>query len=191
MIDSPAPFELQELMELICGYRTSQSIYVAVELGIPNLLANGPRTTEELARATASHAGNLQRVLRFLASAGLLTEATPHKFQLTRLGAGLRSDIPGSPGTLARLLLHKSHWEPWGHLLECVATGRTAFELTHDVGLFEHLERHPELARLFDAAMTESTARDGLAIAKSYDFSDVATVVDVGGGQGLLIASCC
>jgi len=189
MVDPPPAHELEKLVGLIGGYRISQSIYVAVELGIPDLLAHGPRTTSELATATAAHDGNLQRLLRFLASAGLFTEVAPHKFELTRLGAGLRSDIAGSPGTLARMLLHKSHWEPWGHLLEGVSTGRTAFELVHDVGLFEYLEQNQELARLFDAAMTESTARDGLAIANSYDFSNIATVVDVGGGQGLLIAS--
>jgi hypothetical protein len=189
MIDLPASHELQELIRLIVGYRISQSIYVAAELRIADLLANGPQTVDELAAATKTHAGSLHRVLRFLASAGLLTEVASREFALTRLGAGLRSDIPGSPGALARLVLRKSHWEPWGHLLENVCTGHSAFEQVHGVGLFEHLEQHPEEGRLFDAAMTENTARDGIAIGHSYDFSGIATVVDVGGGQGLLIAS--
>jgi hypothetical protein len=98
MIDSPASHELQELIRLVVGYRISQSIYVAAELRIADLLANGPKTVDELAAATKTHAGSLHRFSRFLASAGLVTEVALRKFALTRLGAGLRSDVPGPPG---------------------------------------------------------------------------------------------
>jgi hypothetical protein len=189
MVDSPVVDEFEELVRFIIGYRISQSIYVAAELGIADLLANARKTVDELAAATATYAGSLYRVLRLLASAGVLTETAPQQFELTRLGAGLRSDVPGSLGVRARLLLHKSHWESWGHLLESVRTGRSPFELVHGSGLFEYLEQHPDVGRLFDATMTESIARDGVAILRGYDFSSATTVVDVGGGQGLLLAS--
>jgi hypothetical protein len=57
------------------------------------------------------------------------------------------------------------------------------------MGLFEYLPTHPTEGSLFDEAMTASTARDGADIAKCYDFSGFGTLVDVGGGQGLLMAS--
>jgi hypothetical protein len=187
--ESPTADELEKLVGLLTGYRISQCIFVAADLRVADLLADGPKTVDELSAATATHTASLYRVLRLLAGAGLLAEVAPRRFALTRLGAGLRTDVPGSPSVLARLVLQKSHWNPWGHLLENVRSGHSAFEQVHGMGLFEYLERHPEEGRLFDEAMTESTKRDGITIAHSYDFSDIATVVDVGGGQGLLLAS--
>jgi O-methyltransferase domain/Dimerisation domain len=188
-IVQPTTNDLHELFRLIGAYRISQAIYVAAELGIADLLRSASRTADELAAATSTHADSLYRVLRVLAGTGLLWEIAPRVFALTRLGAGLRRDVPGSLGTIARVLLHKFQWEPWAHLLENVRTGQTAFERVHGKGLFEYLHEHPEQGSLFDAAMTDNTARDGVDIAKCYDFSRISMLVDVGGGQGLLIAS--
>ena len=186
---APTPDDLRELVRLIGGYRISQAIYVAAELGLADQLRHGPKTTDELAGATHSDANSLYRVLRLLAGAELLVEIGFRQFALTRIGAGLVNDVPGSPAALARMALHKYKWEPWGHLLANVRTGRTAFKQVHGIGLFEYLQGNPEEGRLFDVAMTENTARDGIDIAQCYDFSNVGTLVDVGGGQGLLIAS--
>lgn len=188
-VDAPTPEDLRELVRLIGGYRISQAIYVAAELGIADLLKDDARTADELSMQTGSHGESLYRVLRLLAGACLLVENAPRRFALTRLGAGLASDVPGSLGPLARLVLHKFKWQPWGHLLENVQTGQTAFEQVHGMGVFEYLQAHSAEGHLFDAAMTENTARDGSDIAASYDFSRMRTLVDVGGGQGLLLAS--
>ena len=55
------------LLALVRGYRISQAIYVATRLGIPDLLADGPREIDELAHATGSHPPSLRRVLLALA----------------------------------------------------------------------------------------------------------------------------
>jgi O-methyltransferase domain/Dimerisation domain len=181
--------DFPELLRIVVGYRISQCIHAAVELRIPDLLACGPKTVDEVAAATAAHTESLYRLLRLLTGAGIFTEVASRQFALTQLGEGLRSDVPGSLAALARLALGKSLWEPWGELVESLRTGRSAFAQVHGMGLFDYLERHPDEGRLFDAAMTEGTARDGIAVAQSYDFSGTTTVVDVGGGQGLLLAS--
>jgi hypothetical protein len=69
-VDVPSPQDFGEMFNLIGGYRISQAIYVVVELGIPDLLAAGPRRCDELARATNTHAPTLFRILRFLTGAG-------------------------------------------------------------------------------------------------------------------------
>src|SRR5262245_30839197 len=84
------------LRRLIIGYRLSQAIAVAAEVGIADLLKDGPRSAEDLARRTSVHAPSLYRVLRLLASEGLLTEAEDGRFHLLPLGQQLRSDVPGS-----------------------------------------------------------------------------------------------
>jgi hypothetical protein len=190
MVDVPTTEDLRELVRLIGGYRISQSIYVVAELGIADLLRQaGPKTVDELAAETSTHAESLHRVLRLLSGVGLFEEIAPRRFALTRLGAALARDVPGSHGALARLVLHKFKWGPWGHLLENVRTGQSAFQQVHGMGVFEYLQAHPAESHLFDAAMTENTARDGNDIGTSYDFSGMRTLVDVGGGEGLLLAS--
>ncbi|MGB7924371.1 MAG: methyltransferase dimerization domain-containing protein, partial [Pyrinomonadaceae bacterium] len=85
-----------EMMRMIFGFMVSQAIHAVSKLGIADLLKDGPKGCDELARATATHAPSLYRVLRALAGAGVFTETEPGIFGLTRLGTALRSDVAGS-----------------------------------------------------------------------------------------------
>ena len=80
-------------------------------------------------------------------------------------------------------------WRPWGNLLHCVRTGEIAFDHTFGAGMFEYLGEHAEAGDIFNRVMSISTAGIGDEIAHAYDFSDIALIVDVGGGQGLLLAA--
>lgn len=123
---APSPQDLQELHQLLCGYRVSQAIYAVARLGIADLLAHGAQDVDELARATRSHAPALARVLRFLAGVGLFDEIAPGHFALTPLGAGLRAEVPGSRRPWALLLLDPVNWQPWGELLRTTPAGGRA-----------------------------------------------------------------
>jgi hypothetical protein len=188
---SPVPsLESRErLLTLVRGYRISQAIYVAARLGIPDLLADGPREIDELAHATGSHPPSLRRVLRFLAGVGVLDAVGPDRLALTPVAAALRTGVPGSMRPAVLLLLDESHWRPWGHLLHTVRTGETAFHHAHGEGLFEYLAGHPEVASVFDAAMSGNSPAHARLVAATYDFSRMSRVVDVGGGRGQLLAA--
>jgi hypothetical protein len=172
------------LLRLVSGYRVSQVICVAAKLGIADLLRDGPRGSEELARATAAHAPSLYRVLRALAGIGVLEELDGRRFALAPLGVHLRSDVPGSVRSLATLFGQDPHWRAWGSLLHSVQTGERAFDRVYGQGLFEYLGQHPEAAALFNDTMIALTAEVAPAVAAAYDFSGVGTLVDVGGGRG-------
>lgn len=188
---SPVPsIESRErLLSLVRGYRISQSIYVATRLGIPDLLADGPREIDDLAHATGSHPPSLRRVLLFLAGVGVLDKVGPDRLALTPVAAGLRTGIPGSLRASVLLLLDESHWRPWGHLLHTVRTGETAFQYAHGEGLYDYLAGHPEVASLFNAAMSGNSPAHARLVAATYDFSRMSRVVDVGGGRGRLLAA--
>jgi hypothetical protein len=62
------------LRRLIDGYKVTQAVYVAATLGIADLLADGPRGSDDLAAATGTDAGVLRRLLRALAALGVLEE---------------------------------------------------------------------------------------------------------------------
>jgi hypothetical protein len=174
---------------MIIGYRVSQALYVAAKLGIADLLQEGPKSHEALATATGVHPDALYRVLRALASVGVFTEVEHGRFGLTPLAALLQTGVPGSLRALAIVMGEEPAWRPWGELLYSVHTGLPAFEHVFGMPLFAYLPQHPDVAHTYHAAMTEGTALTAQAVVAAYDFSGIRMVVDVGGGQGALIAA--
>ena len=101
---------------------------MAAELGIADLLADGARTSDELARATDSHPGALSRLLRALASLGVFSEVKPKRFGLTPMAEALKADAPASLRSWAIHACGDVQWRTWGQLGYSVETGRSAFE---------------------------------------------------------------
>jgi hypothetical protein len=177
------------LRRLIVGYRLSLALHVAAKLGLADLLEDGPRSVEELARAAGAHPPSLYRVLRLLASEGVFAETDPRRFELTPLAAPLRRDAPDSLRARAIFDGEEWNWRAWGQLLHSATTGEPAFERAHGTGFFEYLAEHPAAANGFNALMAEQTAPWARAVVEAYDFSGVGTLVDVGGGYGALLAA--
>ena len=59
---------------------------------------------------------------------------------------------------------------------------------SHGCTLFDHLATHPDDAADFDRIMTLLNAGEPQAVADAYDFTGVERLVDVGGGNGTLLA---
>ena len=79
-------------MSLVAGAAISQAMAVAAELGVADLLADGPKMTDELACATGCDEPALRRLMRALASANLCEECEDGSLALTPLGSLLGSD---------------------------------------------------------------------------------------------------
>jgi SAM-dependent methyltransferase len=171
---------------MITGYYVSRAVHVAAQLRIADLLAEGPVDVEALADKTATHAPSLGRVLRLLASVGVLNAEEDGRFSLTPIGTCLRPDSPGSMHAAA-LVFGGNTQQAWSELAHSVRTGEPAFRKVFGADAFVHLEQHPEEAATFDLAMAGFTRMIAGAVAATYDFSSFATVVDVGGGNGMLL----
>jgi O-methyltransferase domain len=180
----PPPFVL---FRMVTGYYVARGLHVAAKLGIADLLAEGPRGHGELAEATDTHADSLRRVLRLLASAGVFIEEEDGKFALTPIGACLRSGVPGSMRAAA-LLFGGITQQAWGDLLYSVETSEPAFRRVFGKDAFDYMAEHPDEAANFDAAMADFTKHIAIAVATAYDFSPFRRLVDVGGGNGALLA---
>src|SRR3954449_3665594 len=177
---------LVELNRLIGGYQAVQALHVAAVLDIAGLLSDGPRTSEELAESADAHADSLFRVLRALATIGIVEEQPGRRFAITELGAGLRDDA-----VRTRLLFvgRPHHWNTWSELLHSVRTGENAFESIHGQTVWEYRSEHREESEAFDAWMTAQTHSVDGEIVSGYDFGRFAHVVDVGGGHGAFLAT--
>ena len=184
--DIPPPVAM---LQLIAGFWVSRAIYIVAKLGIADLLKDQPRSSEELAAATGTHAPSLYRVLRALASVGVFATDEHGRFALTPLAATLQTGVPGSLRAFAIAELGEDHYPAWGEVLRSVKTGETAFDHLFGMSVWQYRARHPREAQIFDEAMADFTAVAIDAILASYDFSSIGALVDVGGGDGGLIAA--
>jgi O-methyltransferase domain/Dimerisation domain len=177
------------LRRLIIGYRLSQAISVAAQLGVVDLLKDGPQSPDELARRTGVHPPSLYRVLRLLAGEGLLAEGEDGDFHLLPLGEPLRADVPGSLRYRAIFDGAAANWRAWGELMHSVKTGEPAFNHVWHAGLYDYANQDPDFAANLNGFITAQTIAVAQAVLDAYDFSGVDTLVDVGGGHGALLAS--
>jgi SAM-dependent methyltransferase len=184
-IDVSAPIEL---IKLVRAGRVAQSLNVAASLGVADQLAAGPRRADEVADAVGAHPGALHRLMRLLADHDVFTELDGGRFALTRVGELLRSDTYGSMRGVVMLLESPFLREAWTNLIDAVRTGEAAFDSTHGQPVFDYLRDHPDAARVFDQAMIGASRQMIAALLDVYDFGGFRTVVDVGGGNGALLA---
>ncbi|HEX8688202.1 MAG TPA: methyltransferase, partial [Pyrinomonadaceae bacterium] len=176
------------LTQMAFGALVTQALYVAAKLGVADLLAAGARTVAELAAETGAHERSLYRVLRSLAGAGVFRETGPGVFTLTPLAEPLRADTPGSMRNGLIFMGERWHFQVWGNLMHSVRTGAPAWGHTHGAEVFEYFAANPEQAEIFNGAMTDMSAATAPAVVEAYDFSGFATLADIAGGHGYLLA---
>lgn len=180
----------------------ARALQTAAELRLGDLLADGPRTPGDLAAEIRCDADALHRLLALLASDGIVErtsgahdahsahgtqdEGSDH-FQLTRAGAPLRSDHPASvravlemDGAVSPLIMGAV-----GHSLE---TGEPSFPQALGTDLYSYLDEHPEQGEVFDRAMDDLARLVAPGLLAAHDFAHAHRVVDVGGGNGTLLA---
>lgn len=176
------------IVEMMTNLWTSRAVHAAAKLGIADVLAEGSKTTEELAARTGTHEPSLYRLLRALSGAGFVHQSEPGRFELTAFGEVLRSDVPGSMRATAITELGDEHYEAWGSLVHSIRTGGMAFEHRYGMPVWEFYRRNPEEAANFNRTMADFSAKFAPAILMGYDFARFKNVVDVGGGNGTLLA---
>jgi hypothetical protein len=176
------------VLEMTQGAWLTQALYVAVKLGIADALRDGPKSADEIATAVGADPRATYRVMRALASNGVL-KLRRGRFRLTRVGQALRSDHPSSMAPMIAMVGSPEHWEHWGQLSHAVTTGGTAVDKLRGMPIFDYLETNPGYAAVFNDAMTGVSSIAIDTVVPRYDFTDRRVVVDVGGGHGALLAA--
>jgi hypothetical protein len=173
----------KRLLGILSATWTAQACSVFAELGLPSELAAGARTSAELAEAADLDPVALRRLLAALADAGVLRQTGAELFELSPMGQYLRPDAPGT--VYANAILYGGEvYGAFGGLLDTVRSGRPAFTDQFDQPFYAYLSDNPELAATFNSAM--SAAPEPPLTADLFDGAH--TVVDIGGGEGGLLA---
>jgi hypothetical protein len=178
-----------QLIQMAMGHQVSQILYAAARLGLADHLAQGRKSADDLAYATGTHAPSLFRLMRTLAHLGILEHDVTNHFGLTPLGEALRTGAPGA--ARATILTVASDWWSRGfaQLLYSVQTGKSGFEKELGMPVFDWLARNPQAASMFSETMVGFHGAEPPAVAAAYDFSELSTIVDVGGATGNLLSA--
>lgn len=176
------------LLELASGFMATQVVYAVAKLGIADVLAKGARTADEVAAHVGANPDATYRLLRAGAAFGLFRERSDGRIALTPLAHGLRADTPHSLRPVILLIGDPRYQGPWGQLAQTVQTGRPAAQEMLGKPLWEYFDQDPEFAATFNEAMARLAALDWPAVSAAYDFSGYRTIVDIGGGDGQLLA---
>ncbi len=186
----PEMHESDQITYLILGVAYTNLLYVAARLGIADLLKDGPKSADELARACEVHGPSLYRVLRALASLGVFAQTDqPGYFTLTPLAQRLRSDVPESMRDWCIMCGSEWHTRSWGELFYSVQKGLPSFDRIFGSPIFDYLEKNPGTAAEFHRGVASKTSQHVPELLKAYDFSRFQQIVDVGGGHGAFVAS--
>lgn len=178
-----------QLINMARGANLAMIIHAAAKFGLADHLASGPKTAEELAGPTRTHAPSLYRVLRTLASLGVFTEDAQRRFHLTPLGEALKAGAPGAARATILTLAGRTFWQGMGNFTYSVETGKSGFEKFLGMPVFDYLAQHPEEASLFNETMIGVHGDEPPAVAEAYDFSTIRVLMDVGGGSGNLLTT--
>lgn len=187
MTDAAGFADAGRLLKMIGASWMSQAVCVTAELRIADLLANGSKNVDDLARTAQCHQASLHRLMRALASLGLCTEQEDGFFNLTPMGSLLRTDAHPSVRSWV-IWWGKYQWPAWGNLRHSVRTGESAHKLVTGHEGYERFSADPEAASVFDRAMAELTQLVAGEVVRVYDFSGTRRLVDVGGGYGELLS---
>jgi hypothetical protein len=177
------------MLQLLNGVHVAGAVSCLAQLGIPDLVEDGPRSAEELASQTGTNPQALYRLMRATACVGVLAEGPDGTFSETPMSAVLRSNAKPSLRALAIMGGREWHGRGWSRLEYCVRTGKQALDQVYGAHVFEYFKQNPEEAQIFNDTMTALSMIDGPAVAEAYDFDGIHSIVDVAGGHGLLLAT--
>src|SRR6476661_8696802 len=150
---------------------TSRAIYIAAKLGLADYLKDRPKSVEDLAEETKTHPDSLYRLLRMLSSIGIFAE-TKNAIRNFALMFGL-----------------ESFKNAIDDLLYSIQTGENSFKHANGLDMYEYLDRNQKEGQIFNSAMASLTSSVTPLISSMYDFSQFNTIIDIGGGQGMLLSS--
>jgi hypothetical protein len=181
----PPPIAVYEKAQ---GFWISRAIFAACELNLADLLASGPKSIEELATLSKTDKANLYRLMRALAGEGIFRELPGKVFLNTKLSSALKE----GDDSMKNMILHQFGETPmilFSRFTECIRTGEGNANKMLGEGVFQYLAENPAKNEIYNKSMDDSSSMVALALLSAYDFKGIKTLVDVGGGHGILLES--
>lgn len=168
------------------AYIVSCCLKAVVQAGIADALGDTPKTAQDLAASTGTHAEALGRILRVLCTEGIF-EVSNGGYVHTPASRVLRKDDPRSLHGFVRMATLPVFYDVFAEMAYSLSTGKSTFDAVHPGGLFKYLAAHPEEGRIFNEGMTGKAHGQVAGVVSHYDFSRFVMIADIGGGHGHLL----
>ena len=179
------------LLELFYGRWRSQTLYAGLALGVFEIVGAAPKSADAMARELRLDPESSYRLLRALASLGVLHEHDDRCFSSTPAGEMLHSAHPQSMRGAILLREGPEHTAIWKHLPDIVRDGKQdGFAREFGIAAFDYATREPAYGDAFNAGMSSQSNLQTLWTLEALagvDMRSVAHVCDVGGGRGHLL----
>lgn len=172
------------LVELLIGSKISLALRVAAQRRIADLLANAPKSAEELSVETGLPSGSLRRLLRGLAGLGVFQESADGKYSNTEVSSYMCEGSSPSLREAILVLNDDAVLKGWLQLPEVLQSGAPAFAQVNGMSFFQYVGSDPQRSALMGKFMTGIYAPEGAKIAAGFPFGRFKSVLDVGGAQG-------
>ena len=173
-----------QMMQWITSKWITKPVYIISELGIADILCDGPMSVDTLSKKTGTHAPTLYRLLRALSSVGIFVEREDRVFGLTPLAQCLCSD---ALGPIARMFLSEWHDKAWNGLTHTIKTGEPGFDYTFGKPSFEWFEENPVEREILDHGQASKAIGFADSVIEAYDLSAFDSICDIGGGRGAFL----
>lgn len=177
------------VLQIITAGWLAQAVSATAELGVADVLAEGPRPVAEIAEATDTHAPSLHRLLRAGCRHRTVHRTGRQGLRADRVGQHPAHRQPEQSAQLRHLDRTARRTPRLVGLADAVRTGRTAFTEVLGKSVWDYFHDHPDVLGVFDRAMTEASRQIIAPVVAAYDFGRFDTVVDAGGGRGALLAA--
>jgi hypothetical protein len=168
---------------------TPMAIRVAATLSLVERAGSAGATAERLAAETGTAAPALESLLDHLVTVGVF-DREADRYRPTDLGAQLREDAPAGIKPLLDINCAGGRAElAFTELLGTLTTGVPAYVTRYGRDFWTDLDTNLELRRSFDAQMNWRFRTQAPQIAERFDWSRFTEIVDVGGGDGIVLAA--
>ncbi|HEY4230586.1 MAG TPA: methyltransferase [Thermoanaerobaculia bacterium] len=175
------------LMQLLAGAWVTQAIATAARLGIPDALASGPKTIDEIAAKAGANRGATKRLMRMLTGIGVFATQDGGRYALTPVSERLRDETPGSLKHMFIAETDGVHWRSWEKSADAVRTGLPRPKPVFGMPAFDYYSEHQDEGEQFGRAMANVSGFASQAVLDAYDFGALTTIMDVGGGNGSMV----
>ena len=164
------------------------TVRAAATLRLVDHVDEGATTTAQLAERTGAQTEALDALLRNLTRLNILSRDGDGHYAVADGGAPLRSSDPLG----LRVRLSMDGLLGFGdlavvNLLHTVRTGEPAHSTVFGGGYWENVNENPDFTEAWETEIPDRLSLDAELIYDSYDWSQVGSVVDVGGNNGALI----
>ena len=178
----------EELSTIAFSFMASKALFAGLHIDLFTVLADGPKTPEQLSEATGVPGNRIVMLTTALASIGILTWADERRLQNAAAAENFLSRRSKYDfGDYLRYQIDQQMY-PFLLQLNAVMNGDLADDA---IASYRHWMADEEQASVYSESQHSGSLGPGRTLARLVDLTGASSLLDVGGGTGAMTISLC